>query len=105
LDVLYHVKARPIPEKMSEFYTILTDGSVESQYPDGKELLASMRRAVMTGDATIEWYETCFCPTPLKHERATVLGKYFTDLITETINSPPTINGKSFWEYLERSGK
>ena len=77
MDVLYQVKARPIPEKMSEFYTILTDGSVESQYPDGKELLASMRRAVMTGDATIEWYETCFCPTPLKHEKGYCFRQIF----------------------------
>ena len=101
--MLYHVKARLISEKMSEFYNFLTDGSVENQYPDGPELLASMKRAVMTGDGSLEWYETCFCPTPLKHERATVLDKYFTDIVTETINSPPTLNGTSFWKYLESS--
>ena len=103
--MLYLVTARLIEEEMSELYTILTDGSVENQYPDGQELLASMKRAVMTGDDIIEWYETCFCPTPLKHERATVLDKYFTDMVTETISSPPTLDGKSFWNYLEKSRK
>ncbi len=101
--MLYHVKARPIAEKMSDFYTILTDGSVENQYPDGAELLASMRRAVITGDDAIEWYETCFCPTPLKHERATVLDRFFTDIVTETITSPPSLNGTSFWDFLKSS--
>lgn len=103
LEVLYRVKARLIADKMSEFYGILTDGSVESQHPDGQELLASMKRAVMTGDDVLEWYETCFCPTPLKHERATVLDRFFTDLVTETVSSPSTLNGKSFWDYLESS--
>lgn len=101
--MLYRVKGRLIADKMSEFYGILTDGSIEKQYPDGQELLASMKRAVMTGDDVLEWYETCFCPTPLKHERATVLDRYFTDLVTETISSPPTLSGRSFWDFLKRS--
>ena len=36
------------------------------------EIVAAMARARVGSDGTVRWTETCFCPTPLKHERETV---------------------------------
>jgi hypothetical protein len=57
--------------------------TVAKQRPDGEEIVASMKRAVLTGPGVAEWYETCFCPTPLYHERQTQYDFYFTDMTTE----------------------
>ena len=43
-----------------------------------------MKRVVLTGPGVAEWYETCFCPTPLNHERQTQYDFYFTDMTTGT---------------------
>ena len=32
----------------------------------------------------------CYCPTPLQHERATVLDRYFTGIETKVIDKPVT---------------
>ena len=44
----YIVKARYIPSEIAEFYRELTDGTIQSQRPDGQEIVASMRRARIT---------------------------------------------------------
>ena len=52
---------------------------------------------------TIEWYETCFCATPLKNERETVYAKYLYDFSTTLITSESEdIVGESFWNYMEK---
>src|SRR5215831_9014934 len=75
--MIYKVKAKIIEETISEFYRKLADGTVAKQRPDGEEITASMERAVLTAPGVAEWYEKCFCPTPLYHERQTQYV-YFT---------------------------
>ena len=64
----YKVKGRIIEDKIGEFYRKLTDGTIADQRPDGAEILASMKRAVLTEPGVAEWYEMCLCPSPLYHE-------------------------------------
>ena len=79
---------------------MLTDGTIASQKPDGQEIVSSMNRAKITGPTAIEWCETCFCPTPLAHERETVYDHYLTEIETTEIDSDQEIQGDSFWNYL-----
>ena len=46
--MIYKVTAKIIEDKVAEFYLKLTDGTIASQRPDGKEIVASMKRAVLT---------------------------------------------------------
>jgi hypothetical protein len=101
----YRVKAKPIQEKLSAFYKVLTDGSVEHQSPDGYEIVASMRRAKVTSPGVIEWYETCYCSTPLQHERDTVYDQYLTNIETVPAVDTSEIAGESFWSILEIASK
>ncbi len=101
--MIYKVKARFLEGKASEFYGKLTDGTISSQKPDGQEIVASMKRAKISEQGTIEWYETCYCPTPLKHERETVYDQYFTDLTTENAKDYRVVEGKPFWDFLKDS--
>jgi hypothetical protein len=76
-------QAKVIDETIGEFYRKLTDGTIVKQRPDGEEIVASMKRAVPTGPGVAEWYEMCFCPTPLEHERQTQYNSYFAGMTTE----------------------
>jgi hypothetical protein len=98
--MIYKVKARVIDETIGEFYRKLTNGTVAKQRPDGGEIVASMKRAVLTGPGVAEWYETCFCPTPLNHERQTQYDFYFTDMTTEPVEEHGEIQGASLWSYM-----
>jgi hypothetical protein len=98
--MIYRVKARVIDETIGEFFRKLTDGTVAKQRPDGEEIVASMKRAVLTGPGVAEWYEMCFCPTPLAHERQTQYDFYFTDMTTETAEGYGEIQGESLWLYM-----
>jgi len=102
--LLYLVRGRPMVAEMGKFWTLLNDGTVEAQEPDGREIVASMRRAVMNGGKA-EWHETCYCSPPLRHERATVYDQFFTDLETEPSDTPAPLKGESFWHYLEEWSK
>lgn len=98
--MLYVVKARPIAAEMPRLWTLLNDGAIRAQEPDGREIQGSMRRAVMNGDK-VEWHETCYCSPPLRHERATVYDQFFFDMeIGPFVVAAPPI-GESFWSYLE----
>lgn len=97
----YRVKAKFIQDKLPAFYKALTDGSVENQRPDGSEIVASMKQARVTSPGVIEWYETCYCPTPLKHERETVYDHYLTNIETIPVADVSEIPGESFWSFLE----
>ena len=99
--MIYHVQARYREDKLPEFYQKLTDGTIESQEPDGREIVASMLRAKITAPGVIEWYEKCFCSTPLQHERATVYDHYLTDIRTEEAGAYGEVEGESFWELME----
>ena len=47
-----------------------------------------------------EWYEKCFCPTPLYHERQTQYDRYFTDVTTTESEGYGEIKGESLWDYM-----
>jgi hypothetical protein len=103
--MIYKVKARVIDETIGEFYGKLNDGTVSKQRPDGEEIVASMKRAVLTGPGMAEWYEMCFCPTPLYHERQTQYDFYFTDMTTEAAEGYGEIEGESLWSYMASKAK
>jgi hypothetical protein len=99
--MIYKVKAKYKKDKTPEFFKKLTDGTISNQKPDGEEIVSSMKRAKITAPGTIEWYEKCFCPTPLQHERATVYDHYLTDITTEVAEDYGEIPGESFWDLLK----
>ena len=51
----------------------------------------------------IQWYETCYCATPLKHERGTVYDRYLEDIRTSEVGKYGDVSGESFWSYLQRA--
>ncbi len=101
----YTVTARHIAGTAAEFLRKLRDGTVESQKPDGKEIVASMSRAKIDDEGVVHWSEVCYCPTPLQHERATVYDHHFTDIQTEETEDPVEFEGRPFMEYLEHQAK
>lgn len=99
--VIYKVKAKYREEKMSVFFTKLTDGTIQSQKPDGEEIVSSMKKAKITTPGIIEWFETCYCSTPLLHERTTVYDYYLSDISTELVDDYGELEGDSFWSYCK----
>ena len=95
----YVVTARPIVAEMARFWSLLNDGTINAQKPDGSEIVASMKRAVVKGDK-VSWYETCFCSPPLQHERSTVYDRFFTDMKIEPQVGPTHLEGERFWDQL-----
>jgi len=93
---LYKVQARFIKGKAKEFYQKLTDGTIKKQRPDGREIIASMKRAIIDSTGLVNWTETCYCPTPLYHERSTVYDNYFTNMKTEVTDNHDDFLGDSF---------
>ena len=99
--MIYHVRAKFRDDTAAVFLAKLTDGTIGNQRPDGAELVASMERAVVNADGQIEWSELCYCPTPLLHERATVLDLHFEDIITEPIEAHAQYEGRPFMDRLQ----
>ena len=54
--MIYKVKANVIEDRIGELYRKLTDGTIAKQRPDGNEIVASMKRAVLTEPGVAEWY-------------------------------------------------
>src|SRR6266704_754014 len=102
--MLYRVRARPIAPEMGRLWALLNDGTVEAQEPDGREIVASMRRAVMNG-GKVEWHQTCYCSPPLRHERVTIYDRFFSDMEIEPIVAPVPLEGESFWQYIQGWGR
>ena len=98
--MFYRVTARLRTETGADFLRTLTDGTIARQRPDGQEMVDAMNRAVLTDDGTVSWSEVCYCPTPLAHERATVLDKHFDALETQAIDGYERYDGRPFVEYL-----
>lgn len=96
----YNVKARLKTETAAEFLGKLRDGSIQQQKPDGKEIVDSMNRAVVTDTGDIEWSETCYCETPLLHERTTVYDHYFDNMSTTEVDGFGQHEGTPFMPYL-----
>lgn len=98
--MIYHVSASFRPEMAGQFLEKLTDGTIGAQRPDGAEIVASMKRAVVAGDGRVEWSEMCFCNPPLAHERATVLDTYFEDMRISPAGEYERYEGRPFMEHL-----
>jgi len=98
--MIYKVRAKYKKERASEFFEKLTNGSISSQKPDGMEIVSSMKRAKIVQPFIIEWFEMCFCSSPLQHERATVYDLYLSDITTEIVDDYGEVEGDSFWSYL-----
>lgn len=98
--MIYAVTARLVAERSGEFHRKLTDGTIEGQLPDGSEIVSSMDRARIAVDGAVRWTETCFCPTPLKHERETVLDRYFSDIETALVDAHRGFGGEPLMDRL-----
>ena len=103
--MIYSVKARFIEERAAEFYQKLTDGTIQSQKPDGREIVNSMKRAKITQPNTIQWSEMCFCSPPLKHERETIYNNFLTDMTTKIIDDYEEYDGELFIDFLEKQNR
>jgi hypothetical protein len=101
--MLYKVKVNFYPELISDLFAKLTDSTIKNQKPDGLEIIASMQRAIKTNNKTVEWYESCLCETPLKHERETIYDTYFYNFEIKLVSDDKQdIVGESFWAYMEK---
>lgn len=98
--MFYRVTARLRAGTGADFLRKLTDGTIASQSPDGREIVDAMNRAVLSSDGSVSWSEVCYCQTPLAHERATVYDTHFEALETEVIGGYQHYDGRSFMEYL-----
>ena len=97
----YAVCGQFLGEKSAEFLQLLTDGTIASQKPDGKEIVASMQRAVVDEEGLVRWSEVCYCPTPLEHERITVYDHFFSELETCEIDGYQEFQGEPFMLFLK----
>ncbi len=102
--MIYAVTARLIEKRQAELHHKLTDGTIAAQRPDGMEIVASMRRARVAGDGTVRWTELCYCSPPLRHERETVLDRYFTDIQTEPAEAHARSDGRPLMDLLGEAG-
>ena len=98
----YSVKARFDESGASAFFKQLTDGTIETQKPDGREIIASMQRAKIDAQGVVRWNELCYCPTPLEHERQTVYDHFFSDFEAKESQSDENFEGQPFMEYLRQ---
>lgn len=98
--MIYRVKACFKADTAQEFYRLLTDGTIASQKPDGREIVESMHRARVTAPGFVEWIEQCFCAVPLAHERETVYDRFFDRIHIYPIQHPVEIAGAPFMDYL-----
>ena len=96
----YRVKAKLKTSAAIDLFRKLKDNTISAQRPDGKEIVDSMNRAVLTAAGYVEWSEVCYCQTPLLHERVSVYDKHFDDLTTEEIDTYEKYEGRPFMEYL-----
>lgn len=99
-DMIYSVTARLNEDRSAEFHRRLSDGTIAAQRPDGGGIAAAMDRARIAGDGTVRWTETCYCPSPLKHERETVLDSYFSDIETKLVDDHATFDGEPLMDRL-----
>jgi len=98
--MIYKVQAKIIESKIAEFFEKLTDGTISNQKPDGGEIVSSMKRAIITNSGFCEWYEMCFCSTPLYHERQTQYDTYFNQMTTQLADDYGELKGESLWSYM-----
>ncbi len=100
----YTVTARFNSKTAAEFHRLLTDGTIENQKPEGKEIVASMKRAKIDDSGTVRWSEVCYCPMPLEHERATVYDRFFDVIETNEVEDYVEFDGDEFMNWLAGAG-
>lgn len=98
--MLYKVQAKFDESKAREFHELITSGSLKKQRPDGNEIINSMNRARIDSSGVIRWTETCYCSSPLNHERTTVYDNYFIDIKTQPTENHEEFEGKPFLEHI-----
>ena len=98
--MIYEVSAKLIPGRGRELHLKLTDGTIAGQRPDGSGIVAAMERARIGDNGEVRWTETCYCPTPLAHERETVLDRYFSDIETILVNDHADFEGEPLMDRL-----
>ena len=103
--MIYAVSARLVDDRQAEFHRRLIDGTIAAQRPDGGEIVASMRRARVAEDGTVRWTELCYCATPLRHERETVLDRYFSKIETEPVDAHASFDGAPLLDRLAISAE
>ena len=64
-----------------------------------------MNRAVINDAGRVEWSETCYCETPLMHERATVYDHFFDAITTAEVDGYQEHVGQPFMDYLAEQEK
>ncbi len=99
--MFFRVRAQLRQDTAAELRRKLTDGTIQSQKPDGQEIVDSMNRAVVTKSGEIEWSEVCYCDKPLGHERATVYDHHFGALTTQLVDGYQEHQGRPFMAYLD----
>ena len=99
--MIYRVTATFKSDTAAELRQRLEDGSIAAQRPDGREIVDSLRRAVVRDTGQIVWSEQCYCQPPLAHERATILDHHFDDVTTEAVADHERYDGRPFMEYLD----
>lgn len=82
----------------------MNDGTISKQEPDGEEIVASMKRAVVA-DSKVEWTETCFCTPPLNHERTTIYDQFFENMRIKPLESAVNLRGERFWDQLRTASR
>ena len=101
----YVIRAQPRIEELTRFWELLNDGTIARQEPDGQEIIASMKRAVMSHNM-VEWNETCFCNPPLRHERTTIYDQFFQEMEIQPIGGESVqLKGEPFWDYLQKTSR
>ena len=100
LAMIYDVSAKLNVERAAEFHDKLTNGTIARQEPDGNEIVAAMARARVSDDGQVRWTETCFCPTPLQHERETYLDRYFQNIKTRLVDDHQVYDGTPLMDHL-----
>lgn len=98
--MFYRVRATFKEDTAVAFLEKLKNETIGAQKPDGKEIVDSMNRAVLTSEGHVQWSEMCYCQTPLLHERTTVYDQHFEDFKTEPIENYEEYEGRPFMEYL-----
>ena len=98
--MIYSVRAKLIDEQASEFHRNLSNGTIAQGRPDGEEMTASMERARIADDGYVRWPATCFCPTPLQHEREVQLDRYFAEIETAPTEAHEIFEGTSLMDHL-----
>ena len=99
--MLYAVSAQPRIDETARLWRLLNDGTIARQEPDGREIIASMKRAKISGNK-VEWSETCYCNPPLNHERSTIYNQFFDKMTIVPLEAPIQGDGQPFWDYLRR---